>query len=53
MLAFIHDDGKGFVGIHAALDTQLQLAGIRRDDRRLVRSASLDDLQCAHHQRGS
>ena len=21
MLAFVHDDGKGFVGIHAALDT--------------------------------
>ena len=21
MMAFIHDDGKGFVGIHAALDT--------------------------------
>ena len=21
MLSFIHDDGKGFVGIHAALDT--------------------------------
>jgi uncharacterized protein len=24
MLAFIHDDGKGFVGIHAALDTNYQ-----------------------------
>jgi len=24
MLSFIHDDGKGFVGIHAALDTNYQ-----------------------------
>lgn len=24
MLAFVHDDGKGFVGVHAALDTNYQ-----------------------------
>jgi len=47
MISFIKEDGKGFVGIHAALE-QLHVAGIRRDDRRLVRRSSLEYLQCAH-----
>ena len=50
MMSFIKEDGKGFVGIHAALDTNHTLAGVRRDARRLVRRTSLDDLQCADHQ---
>ena len=50
MLSFIHDDGKGFVGIHAAHGHQLQVARVRRDDWRLVRSASVDDFQRADHQ---
>ncbi len=49
LMSFIKEDGKGFVGIHAALGHELQLAGVRRDDRRLVRPASLDDLQCADY----
>ena len=31
---------------------QLQVAGVRRDDRRLVRRASLEHLRRAHHPRG-
>jgi hypothetical protein len=53
MISFIKDDGKGFVGVHAALDTNYKVAGIRRNDRRLVRPTSLDDLQCADHQRST
>ena len=29
MTAFIKNDGKGFVGVHSALDHQLQMAGVR------------------------
>ena len=30
MLSFIHDDGKGFVGIHAALDTNYKCLSMAR-----------------------
>jgi hypothetical protein len=36
-----HSRGDGY---------ELQLVGVWRDDRRLVRSASVDDIQCADYQ---
>jgi len=43
-LSLIHDDGKGFVGIHSATHHVYRLAGIRRDDRRVFRRASLGNV---------
>jgi len=50
MMSFIKEDGKGFVGVHARARHQLQMAGVRRDDRRLVRPAPMVHVQRADRQ---
>jgi len=53
-ISFIHDDGKGFIGVHSAAITFVdyyfcRLAGIWRHDRRLLRRAPVVNLRCADH----
>ena len=47
-LSSIHDDGKGFIGTHSAAMTVRRVAGVRRDDRRLLRRSSGGHVRCAH-----
>ena len=52
LLSFVRDDGKGFIGIHSATITFRLLAGVRQDDRRLLRRPSLGRVRCAAGRRG-
>ena len=49
LLSFVKDEGKGFIGVHSAADTSLQVARVRGDDRRMVRSASMGHVPRAHY----
>ena len=48
LMSFIKEDGKGFVGIHAVLDTNYNWP--EYGDDRPVRPASVDDLQRTDYQ---
>ena len=50
LMSFIKEDGKGFVGIHAALDTNYTWPEYGEMIGGMVRSASMDDFQCADYQ---
>ncbi len=52
LLSFVRDDGKGFIGIHSAAITFLSLAGVRQDDRRILRRPSLGRVRCPAGRRG-
>ena len=50
MMSFIHDDGKGFVGVHAALDTNYKWPEYGEMIGGWFDQHPWTDVQCAYHQ---
>ena len=53
LLAFVRDDGKGFVAVHTATASFYALARVRRARRRLLRQPSMERIRRASHRRAA